>query len=588
MELLSYLVIVRRWFWLIVLSAVLTGGEAYVLTKRQPPSYSASTTLEIGSARSENPNLDIPTVTLPRELADTYIFILRTNGTLSSTIADLNLDMTPEALDKTIQVRAQTNTALFTITASNEDPVMAAKIADTLASELIVHSPTTIAIAQQNQIKVIQAEVDNTRALLASLRAELKSVDDAITSGTPTSALSTRRNEVNDRILAAQTVLNNQLDILLKLQAANNVNTLTVVAPAVVPTTATGPSVALNTILGIAVGLIFVLGVVFVVEYLADTIQLPSEVELLLGLPLIGMITPFGRRRRYNKAVITLTNSHPAIAEAYRITSLNLLLANKGNDGPHLRYVMTSPNPDEGTSINAANLAATFAQTNMRVLLIDANLRHPTQHQIFALNNEKGLSSLCDMNVEDAAPVGASEPTENSDVTQAEDSPVSVDRSAGSASDAPGPVDTLPAQNEVAQWVESLAQTTEIPNLNVITTGPVPSHQRGFLDLPQIRQFMEGLADNKCYDVILIDSPALLPAVDTALIANLTGAEVILLLAAGKTRRTAAVRAKRYLEGLSIPVVGIILNRLDPLAMEVGYARPERPTQVPDLVTPAP
>ncbi len=591
MQFLTYVSILRRWFWLIGLSLLLAGGSAFIFTKAQPPIYEAATTLEIGSARAGNPNLDSPTVTLPRELADTYIFIVRTRNTLNVVIDRLHLNLTADALDKMFQVKTRANTALFTITVSNSNPVLAASIANALADELIVNSPTKIAIEQQDQIRVVKDELDKTQAQLKGLHDELNQVTEALAnSPTDAAALTTRRSELNDRIFAAQTILNDQLGILIKLQDANAVNTLTVVEAAYTPVKSTGPSATLNTLVALVAGLVFSMSIVFVVEYLTDGIRLPSEIESLLGLSLIGMITPFGRRRAYNKKLIAYLNPISAVSEAYRILYLNLLLQRKKSDQLHLRYTVTSPHPKEGKSINAANLAVTFALTGLRVLLVDTNLRHPTLHKIFKLSNEQGLSTVLTLNLEETALTTVSRQPEAQGVKQLEAPHTNGSMTTRLLPPLPTEAyeDGLQDTNRWSELMERLAKPTEITCLSVITAGVAVPDRTGLIDSPEMRQFMENLAKDTSYDVIIFDAPALLEQADAALIAKLTTSEVILVIDAGHTPRAAAVRAQRYLSGLSLPVTGVLLNRVDPWTVQVGYVKSAEQAKVSEPVTAAP
>ncbi len=201
--------------------------------------------------------------------------------------------------------------------------------------------------------------------------------------------------------------------------------------------------------------------------------------------------------------LITLTDPTSAAAEAFRSLRTNLQFSDL--DNPLKTLLITAPTADADSankSETIANMAVTFAQGEYNTLLIDADLRRPAQHALFGLDNNKGLTTAL-LDGEDAV------------------------RSGG------------------------------IENLSVLTAGPTPSNPADVLGSKKMGALLADLKTQ--YDMILVDAPPLLAVTDSSVLASkLDG--VALVITAGKTRRDHAEDAKKLLQKINIPLVGVVLN----------------------------
>lgn len=220
------------------------------------------------------------------------------------------------------------------------------------------------------------------------------------------------------------------------------------------------------------------------------------------------------------------------IAESYRTLRTNLLY--QGGADHKSVFLVTSPGPGEGKSVTTANLAVTMAQAGLQVLLIDADLRRPKQHEIFGLNNNVGLTTL----------LGA-EPL----------MPNQHDRAASSL-----PFNLLDCM-----------QFTNLPKLWIITSGFIPANPTEILSSTLLKRWIDTFRASSDIDVILIDSPPCLMAADSPVLAATARAEVVLIVDRGRTRRSAAVRAKEQFESLGITVKGVVVNRINPRDENQAY-----------------
>ena len=203
-------------------------------------------------------------------------------------------------------------------------------------------------------------------------------------------------------------------------------------------------------------------------------------------------------------SLITLTDPRSPAAEAYRTLRTNVDFS--GLDRSIHALLVTSVAPVEGKSLTLANLAVAMAQGDKRTILVDADLRRPTLHTLFGLNNDKGLTSLF--------------------------------------IDAKGPIE--PALKDV-----------KVPNLQVLTSGPLPPNPAEVLGSQRMLDVIAALKQRA--DIILFDAPPVIAVTDAAVLGKRVDG-VVLVVEAGQTRREHARRAKEQLEKLNIRIVGAVLN----------------------------
>lgn len=199
--------------------------------------------------------------------------------------------------------------------------------------------------------------------------------------------------------------------------------------------------------------------------------------------------------------LITLTDPTSPAAEAYRRLRVNLTSA--GGETPLRTLLVAAAGPDSDKSLSVANLAVTFARVGKRVILVDCDLRHPSQHALFGLSNAAGVTT------------------------------VAQDEQTG-----------LPLQ------------ATTVPGLRVLTSGPAVAVPADLLAAPGMGRLLARLCDEA--DLVLLDAPPVTLATDTAELASqVTG--VLLTVAAGHTKRDDAQRAKELLAQVGARLVGAVL-----------------------------
>ena len=279
--------------------------------------------------------------------------------------------------------------------------------------------------------------------------------------------------------------------------------TVSVVEPAVPPTTPVKPRVTLNMMLGMIAGLLVAAGLVFVMEYLDDTVKGEQDVERVAGLTTLGMVVRFGRKE--SRQLLGGYGSRSPAAESYRAIRTSVQFATMDRRGQVL--LVTSPNAGDGKSTTAANLAVTMASAGKRVILVDADLRKPTLHQVFNLENRVGLTSA------------------------------------------------LLSGNGTRSYI----QPSGFDNLSVLASGPLPPNPSELLSSPRMRDLVDALRRET--DVVVMDSPPALVVTDATLLSALADG-TILVAEAGHTRSAALRQAADGLSRATDRLLGVILNKV--------------------------
>lgn len=567
--------------------AVVTGSLAFIVTGTRPPRYEASTTIQVGPA-VEIANPDTGLMQVGQQLAQTYVNLVKTFPVLDATVKTLSLPFSASALDKMVTTRIVSGTALLVITVTYSDQVVVADIGNELARQLILNSPTSLSKDQLEQQKLLQSEIENAKAQLDKSRGDLAVVDKRLagplTDAETVEAL-TLRTKIVEEINSEQANLAQFTNTLAVLQRQNNANTMTVVESAQIPDSPVGMSPVSMTVLVALLGGLLTAGLALIVEYTSDSVRLPSEVSRCLGTTLLGTVPTFGRKWTFRDKLIAHRKPRSSVAEAYRALRVSLIsaarrIAAQEGGRPQI-FAITSPSPGEGKSVTAANLAVTFANTGLRVILIDADLRKPVQHLIFDVPNVVGLANLLtssSLNFHQLGVFVAPEQLLKEFLTGPEGSHFDLkgDHGHNGSHKAISQAATETASDASSQVqeriiVQDIIQKTIIPGLDIIPAGQPPSNPSELLGTFQSQDLVRYLLDVDQYDVIILDTPPALTVSDSAVLATTIHANAVVVLQTGRTRRGAAIRTIQQMEELLVPVAGVILNRLNPKDADAGY-----------------
>ena len=259
--------------------------------------------------------------------------------------------------------------------------------------------------------------------------------------------------------------------------------------------------------LGLASGFCLAVLLAFLIEYLDNKIKSPDEIRKHLGLPCLGLVPKIPAADLKGHGAPLLNNGVPAMfGEAFRAVRTNVFFA-AGDETETL--LVTSTGPGEGKSLIASNLAVGFALAGQRVLLIDADMRRPRVHEIFAIAQEPGLSEL-----------------------MAGQSPAS----------------------------QSVTASPSIPGLWLLPAGTIPPNPAELLSSKRFRQFTDAV--RREFDWVIIDSPPVMAVTDAALLAH-HASGVVFVVASEITGRPVALTALEQLDAAHARFVGAVLNGVD-------------------------
>jgi succinoglycan biosynthesis transport protein ExoP len=294
----------------------------------------------------------------------------------------------------------------------------------------------------------------------------------------------------------------------------------------------------LSLLLSAVVGLMGGVGLAFFLEYLDNTLRIPEEAERYLGLPSLAVVPDFlsanhhsepnsktflsgvkeAAQRRISgrsshaqsptadKELVSFHHPFSAVTEAYRTLRTAILLSRAG-EAPRT-IVFTSAAAGEGKTVTTVNLATIFAQMDLRVLVIDADLRRPRCHQVLRMVNGDGLTEL------------------------------------------------LTGQKEVHEIIKP----TTVENLFLLSSGAIPPNPAELIGSRKMHDTLSALQGD--YDCIFIDSPPVMPVSDTVLLSTVVDG-VVLVIDGQATPRNLVRDAQSRLNYARAKILGVVLNRIN-------------------------
>jgi capsular exopolysaccharide synthesis family protein len=355
--------------------------EAYIQKDPTTVQPTATVLLLIGEPSSTTANSNLSSGIQTGQIVSTYEQILQGREVLSTTNTELGFTDPWEALKTRIHVEAVYNTQLMRISATGATTDDALKLVQTVTKNFIDH------------VKVVQGQPYTSR--LTYLESQMKDLTDKITATEDKiKAANTSIYQRTSNINNLNTQLTNaQSDYRRIQQDYENLNlTVTKASDAIViAEPAYQPKRPIDQrsqylIIATLVGLLLGIGLAFILELVEDRIRNPQDISARLGYHLLGTIGELSR----GTELVVGTRANSPVIEDFRKLAINLRLTSQTN--PFSILVITSPLPNEGKSVVAANLAVAMARTGLRVILVDADLRMSRLHDIFGLPMREGLT----------------------------------------------------------------------------------------------------------------------------------------------------------------------------------------------------
>jgi capsular exopolysaccharide synthesis family protein len=246
------------------------------------------------------------------------------------------------------------------------------------------------------------------------------------------------------------------------------------------------------------------LGLALLQDWMDQRLRSVEEIASLMDVPVLGLVPSMPPRlTRSERGTSVQLQPRSSVAEAYR--TLRTAIYFGGSSSRTRSVLITSPSPGDGKSTVVSNLAIAMAQAGERVLIIDADCRRPTQHQIFGVSNEAGLSTIL---------LG----------------------------------ETTPAQ---------AIQSTSVTNLLILPCGPLPANPAEVINSMEFSDLLEALASQ--YDRVLLDAPPVIPVTDARILAASCDATIV-VIRADKSNRKLSVHTVDSLRSVGAAVLGVVVN----------------------------
>jgi capsular exopolysaccharide synthesis family protein len=298
------------------------------------------------------------------------------------------------------------------------------------------------------------------------------------------------------------------------IQAGITASNIQTVDQAEVPARPYKPNVPRKILYATVIGLLIGAGLAFFLEYLDNTIKTSEDVEQIVRLPSFGMVPTISnektrrleRGQAYPVELVTFGHPRSLLSEVYRNIRTSILLS--FSERPPRTLVVSSPNPMEGKTTTAVNMAIAFSQLGSPVLIIDGDMRKPRIHKVFKGANGVGLSNFLSGNTE----------------------------------------------------LKSVIKTSNIPNLFYIPAGPIPPNPSELLGSNLFKNMLQFLG--KTFGQIIFDSPPVLSFGDSLILSNSVDG-VVLVVLSGKTPREALHHSKNALHQVNAKILGVVVNQVD-------------------------
>jgi len=399
-------------------------------------------------------------------------------------------------LAKKLTVDVVTKTELMNISVVDRDPIFARDMANTLA-ELLAEYPQNLYVGKgkstrqivEEQLSSLQGDLEGKRKLLAEMTAQ----------GKPQSEVDALKSQIKFHE-DSYTMLLDRYE-LVRLNESLRANSITILAPAIIPTEASNNIGLTEILLGIALGLLGGTGLALALENLDTRIHSARQLEYMTNLPVLSSV-PHGLIQPGTFEDLDPTPGVQALKEAYRVLIPNMKIFGK-RDTSLRSILITSPTGAEGKSLVSANLSQAIAEQGQQLFLVETDLRSPTLGKIFSVEDDCGLSDLL---VHSAV-------------------------------------------------LNDLVHPTQQPNLFLVMGGNKVANPTTLLASPTMRRFLDFLDTRNQF--IILDAPPVLGVADTSVLApHVNG--VVLVVGQETSNREQVLAALRQLQTARARMLGII------------------------------
>lgn len=507
-----YTWVIWHWLWLILLGTSISIGATYEISKHMTPVYQAIALIQVNSSStSADYNSEVGKQYLAQSEA-----LLVTNDDVLQEVTHKLPGLSLRQLKTAVSDSQLDTTSIIQVRAQADNPRLAADIANEVVNSFIQLQLEKTTARLQNIANQISQEMATAKANINIAQAQLVALQNAHASADKI----THQEEIlaGDQADYNSLLTNYQNAQQQVFQAPNPLSVAQAAAP---PDKPVSPQVVLNTVIAALLGLLLMVILALLLDWIDATIKTPEDVLQLAMLEPLGSV-PFTKSTPGSAVPLVVNNE--SVEEAFGGICTSFSMLSKGQRS----LLVSSVRPGAGASTTAANLAIALAQSGVRVLLVDANLRKPSLHEVFHCPNTKGLASSLQY-----IPMFHAEQT-----------------------------------NQLYTWLSQWS--TPIPNLWFLPAGPLPTHPTTLLRRPELRmliawllgqhQSISGHAIAGVVDIIIFDTCALGASTDTVALAHVTDG-MVLVVEAGKERGETLNKVQTTFQRLGSPILGVVVNR---------------------------
>lgn len=297
---------------------------------------------------------------------------------------------------------------------------------------------------------------------------------------------------------------------LKEIKDIYNLNNIGIVDEAQLPNNPYNINHIKDTAIFLALGIMVSFGYILTIYILDNTIKKEDDIEKYIKIKALGNI-PINQNKK--QELIERNNAKSYITECINTIRTNILYMNSTQNAKTI--LITSCTPKEGKSWISANIAVSFAETNKKVLLVDADMRKGRANKIFNVDNEEGLSNFL------------------SHITGDVKKDIELGR--------------------------KYIKETAISNLHILTNGTIPPNPSELLGASSMKQLLALLKN--IYDVIIIDAPPCKLVSDSIILTTMVDS-TILVANAEKTKIKDLKETKKSIENVGGKIIGAIINKV--------------------------
>jgi capsular exopolysaccharide synthesis family protein len=537
-----YLGIIFRRKWTILASLLITVTIVSISQFKARHVYRATSQLLIEKEYTASPFQEGVAVDISGlDYYQTQYKIMKSRSLAKIVFDELDLKNSPEFsagkgdnIDKFLQhilVDPIHGSRLVNLSAESFSPELAAKIANTLATAYVKQNQENRLFASREILKKLPQNVSLTELSTKDIEALPSVVSNSLIQGLKADLIKYESEYANlsghykskhpsmvnlsAKIEQLRAQINQEMrntveSLKTELSGEFKANNVRIVDPAEVPGSPVRPKRKRNIALAFVMGLAMGIGFAFFFEYMDNTIKTGSDIEHYLNLPFLGIVP---KVKDAGDQHFIIESSNAPETEAIKTVRTNLVFS--APEDKLKTILITSCSPGEGKTFVSMNVAASFAQTGKKILLIDADLRRATLSKSLEFEKTDGLSNYL---------IGES------------------------------------------TW-EKIIQDTDIKNLSFISSGIHCPDPAELLGSDKMKELIEALKTR--FDRIVIDSAPILPISDTLNISGLMDG-IVQVVSCGKSNYHLVNIGKQKLQGVQAKIIGVILNHVN-LKARGGY-----------------